>query len=576
MLEWKEIEKILDHIWDGKTDSREEEGQFLEFKEQETEEKKLIEKLAEYAVCFANSEGGTVVIGVRDKSSGAIAFPGCTKEVDIPKIVESIHSKTSNPIRTEISYHDYRGVKLLEIKVPKGLYKYGHALTSGARYERIGRSCQPVLPHSEPHLKTGVEFDPFMAAAENVTLKDMDRSTIDSVKELLRARPAYQGFLSMNQEDFVCSLGMAKRDENDELRITIAGALFAGSDSLVRDMFPQSRVLFQDQRQHDGLGSGSDFGGNAFKLVNWVGNLLSQYNESHYIDTGLFEELKIETLPLDVVREAILNAVIHRDYSLGSPTMTYVSSEGVILQNPGGFIGGISPGNIRTHSPVSRQLSFSNLFERIGMVRERGDGVDMIYRSLITSGKEPPHYADDGNQVRLVLTNRIDEKLAKLLYEMKAKDQHLTLEEMIVLSVLKDAKTIDIKQAAQALQYSDMETQVKLDRMCNEPSRLLSQVSTQGKRFYRLSDRIWKMLGDELGYYRNGEIAVGQWKSRVMDVVNSKGCITSGQCQRLLSITRAKAYRLLSQMEEEEQLKMTGATKGAKYVKWDRNGTSGD
>ena len=201
---------------------------------------------------------------------------------------------------------------------------------------------------------------------------------------------------------------------------------------------------------------------------------------------------------------------------------------------------------------------------------------DLMYRQLISCGKEPPQYDDSGNQVRLVIINRIDDNLARMLYDMRRKSESISLEEMILLSVLKDTRTIDVKQASQALQYGEKETRLKLDKMATSPSGVLSLVTSRGKRYYRLSDRIWRMLGDELGYYKNGEIAEGQWKSRVMDVVDKKGMITSGQCQALLSISRGKAFRLLKTLEEEKLLKMVGSTRGAKYVKLKDDPTSDD
>jgi predicted HTH transcriptional regulator len=206
------------------------------------------------------------------------------------------------------------------------------------------------------------------------------------------------------------------------------------------------------------------------------------------------------------------------------------------------------------------------MFEKIGLVRIRGVGVDLLYQAMLNSGKEPPYYDDDGGRVRLVLVNNINEGFIKLIQNVNTEMGNIPLDELILLSLTLKSKDISITDASKALQKPEVEAREKLDSMISVPPGFLSLSSSRGKRYYRLSDRIYNIIDDDVGYYRDGEIQRVNWEERILEFIRDRGGITNQQVRSMFTTTRGKAYHCLNRMVRSGQIIMIGKTHSARYV----------
>ncbi len=124
--------------------ARELENETLEFKEWIADRNRLYKTLIEYAVCFANHEGGTIVLGVKDGVVGLQkALTGCGA-YDSYEIKRRIYESTDPKILVDIEelFIDEFGVKILLVHVPRGIHV--HTTTDGAAKIRIGSDCRPL------------------------------------------------------------------------------------------------------------------------------------------------------------------------------------------------------------------------------------------------------------------------------------------------------------------------------------------------------------------------------------------------------------------------------------------------
>jgi len=92
------------------------------------------------------------------------------------------------------------------------------------------------------------------------------------------------------------------------------------------------------------------------------------------------------------VREAINNALIHRDYSRLGAVHVQLRDDHVRVSNPGGFVEGVRPDNLLVTEPRPRNPRLADAFKRAGLVERTGRGVETIYRGQLRNGRQPPDY----------------------------------------------------------------------------------------------------------------------------------------------------------------------------------------
>ena len=114
------------------------------------------------------------------------------------------------------------------------------------------------------------------------------------------------------------------------------------------------------------------------------------------------QRIDVPALPQAVYREAILNAVAHRNYGLPGNVILRHFPDRLEVMSPGGFPAGVSPANI-LRQVVSRNRLLAEVLQRVGYVERAGYGVDMMYEQMLRLGKEPPWFIPDDMSVRVVI-----------------------------------------------------------------------------------------------------------------------------------------------------------------------------
>ena len=321
------------------------ESEFLDFKPSLGPKEDL--KLAcEYAVCFANAAGGVVVFGVADKQRGRAQAIVGTHGHDVDVFKRGIYDGTRPGIEAEVlelSVPEGTG-KLLIVRVPEGQQKpYGTA--AGLFKQRVGKNCMPLDRVAFQRAQVAsAALDWSGAPAQGVALSDLDPLQLERARQVLRSKAPSSGLLDLPDLEFLQGLE-AVRDGV----VTHTGVLLFARREVLARCSPQAQFHYV---LHDSETTVARNDIDRLPLLEAVERMeqvfVGPLNPEREIELGLFK-LRIPQYPIEGVREAVLNALTHRDYLNPGEILVRHSAQELVVTSPGGFVAGITPENILRH-----------------------------------------------------------------------------------------------------------------------------------------------------------------------------------------------------------------------------------
>ncbi len=351
---------------------KEGEGLTVEFKE------RYVSKIDRDIVAMANSKGGFIVLGVND--AGKIIGEKLSNHMKA-EILSLGRNCEPHITISRVSQVD----NVVVIEVPEGDEKpYSCSLGYFRRFDAVTQKMSQREVRTIFRETTDLFFESL--PRKDFTFTDV---SLTKVKAFLKEAKAAFKVNKDNLSSFLSSLGICKAD-----KINNAGALMFASD--INGFIPYSETI---------LG--------AFKGTNKThiydrkdvrDDLLTQLNEAiAFLNKHLnvrseirdFDRHDIYEIPLDALREALVNALIHRDYSMrGTSVYVSVFDDRVEIVNPGGFPAGVTKENFGKES-VRRNLIIADLFHRMGKVERMGTGIEKM-KSLMREAKlKAPVFTSD-------------------------------------------------------------------------------------------------------------------------------------------------------------------------------------
>ena len=218
-------------------------------------------------------------------------------------------------------------------------------------------------------------------------------------------------------------------------RMTLAALILLGTHKAVGRYLAQSEVIWEYREGESNISASQrvEYRSGFLTYHNELWNLINARNTVISIREGLFRS-DIPAFNEDAVREAILNAVCHRDYRLGGSVFIRQFPKRMEISSPGGLPDGITEENIiRKQFPRNRRLA--QACEKCGLVERSGQGMDRIYNASLREGKGQPNFSGtDDYEVRLHLQGEvIDPLFVQLLELASGRDITLTVQHLIVL-----------------------------------------------------------------------------------------------------------------------------------------------
>lgn len=517
-------------------------------------EQDTTKKLAEAAACFANGRGGALVVGVADRTAGPEALAGCDLEPDHVK--RRIFELTEPGLVVWADKLTHSGAALLVIKVPSS--PVVHAV-GGRSTERIGTSCEPMTTNRIAQLVAERSGDDWSAHDSGLGVNDADplaiavaRSMLDRASDSVRRRHARK-----TDADLLRALGVV----TERRTLTNAGVLLF-TDAIGE----KAEVAYIFRRTPTGALAVNDHLSQPLVLtVQRVFDAIEARLDRSSVNLGGGQQVQLAELPEAALREAVINAVMHRDYRQASSIVVEHAPTRFAVTSPGPFVSGVSPDNVLTTSSRPRNPQLATAIRNLGLAETAGTGVDRMYAEMARIGHQPPSYTADGEHVRVTLLGGApNAHLARFTASMPREETE-DADTMLVLLTLLTQRTVSAPQLVALLQRSVIETQTVLERLAAQPALVESTRESARMTFpdYRLLGRVLAELGPAVTYNRR---AATDDDRKIIGLVRESGEINGRTVQLVLDLNSEAASRVLRDLVDRGILVKTSKAQRGRGV----------
>ncbi|PZD73421.1 hypothetical protein C1752_02028 [Acaryochloris thomasi RCC1774] len=385
---------------------------------------------------FANTEGGTIFLGVVEQSLG-FTIEGVRNPHSILKTFWDNHNnpqKLSHPVcrETDVSILTLSGKILVSIHIPRvvrqqrPVYINGNPLKGTFKrnyegdYRCIEAEVKLMLRDAGDNALDGQILEGF-------TLDDLDSESLTAYRNRFVSRSPEHPFLAQDNREFLESLGGWRRDRSSELKgVTLAGLLMFGKERSLLDALPNYHLDYQEQLSNDPDVRWT------YRLTldgKWAPNLFNFY---YRIYPRLVEDIEVpfaldetatrkeETHVHDALREALVNTLVHADHQTTRAITIIKRVDQFVFVNPGRlriprdqlYRGGMSD---------ARNPNLLKMFQMLGLSEKAGSGFPKVLRAWREQSWLMPLVSEDlvleGTMVGLPLVSMISEDVKQ---ELKA------------------------------------------------------------------------------------------------------------------------------------------------------------
>lgn len=462
---------------------------------------------------------------------------------------------------TDIEELEYQGKKIIAISVmPDG---NTYATTDGRCLKRLGKNSKPYYPDEMSHIYSTSQTPDFSSQiiAEN-SVEDINLMVFYSLKEKLKIRDADSTLPELDDMAFLKDLGLTAED-NGQVKLTIAGLLFVGKDTSIQRLLPQAEVIYlhYDKDNLEEYNARLDMKQPIITVLDRLTEKVQNDNKIQNVQIGLFR-LEIADFSEKVFQEALLNALSHRDYQqLGAVYVKHYPDK-IVIENLGGFLEGITEKNIITHPSAPRNKLIAETLQRLKYVQRTGQGVDIIFREMVSMGKPYPVYRVFNDAVQLTIANTTEyvDFVKFIVNEQDTKQNFLSLSELMILRYVADNKQIKLDKAQELTQVSEDEVRKSLANLIK-----YGLLETSGKD-YMLTARVYETVKSDIEYTRDKTIQYIRAKEMIIEYIKKHGSANRSTVQELCGFSEQQARRTLEKMQKEYIIKLANGGRYAKYT----------
>lgn len=407
------------------------EGLNLEFKKAEYEFDKT-NNLPDYCAALANEGGGKLILGISNdkKIVGSDAFQGTIDELS-----HFLLQKLG--IRVDAEEKKYEGKRMIIFHIPSR--SIGSIIKSSGNYKYPMRAGSSLVEMSQDKIKeilNEAEVDFSCQIVKSFTLSDIDSEAIDNFKKLWAKKQKKKEYLEFSTDKTLRAIG-AMNDDG----LNNAALILFGKKQKIDELLSCAEIIFewrQSQKiRHDFR---KEWREPFFKSHNEIWENINARNIRFPYHEG-FVQREVVAFNEESIREAVANAIAHRDYHIQSASVFIKADpEKISVQSPGGFVNGVNTENILERSEW-RNRRIAEIFQLAGLVERSGQGMDIIFGNTIREGKGMPDFSGtDNHTVILNIPAEVKDKEFIVFLEKIANQKQIILsfEEIFELEKIRE------------------------------------------------------------------------------------------------------------------------------------------
>ena len=343
----------------------------------------MVDDIYKEVIAFANTDGGVIYIGI-DDNGNLIGIDN----------VDETYTRLTNGIRDAIApdvtmfvRYVLQDNKVIRIEVGEGSYKPYYLKSKGMKsngvYVRQGASSVQASPDQIRKMikdSDGDVFEEMRTVVQELSFEDAERTFKRYKVDFSEEKYIALGLRNIDDDQYT-NLAMIL---SDQCQHTIKIAVFGD----------EANITFKDAKE---------FGGSIFKQLDDSYAYLTLCNRTAATFKGL-ERVELPDYPEDALREALLNAIIHRDYSYSGSIIINVNDFGIEFISIGGLLPGLSADDIRNGISQPRNRKLAEIFHRLRLIESYGTGIRKIY-TLYKNCAAQPRIEVTNNTFKLVLPN---------------------------------------------------------------------------------------------------------------------------------------------------------------------------
>jgi ATP-dependent DNA helicase RecG len=425
---------------------------------------------------------------------------------------------------------------------------------------RVGKECKPLTGSDLSRLLfAGGQRDLTAETVPGATKDDFDPDQIKLLQRAIEAEGVNRELARLSPDELLANLELVRGDE-----VTLTAILLLGRSPALARWASQHEVVFLRFKSATRYDVRHDLKGPLLAVLDALRRILDTHLRIATLETDGFGEMAIPDLTWWAVREATLNALVHRDYFLHQSVQIELHRDRLEVTSPGGFIGGVNPQNILRHPPVRRNPLLAGVLQTVGLVNRAGLGVDRIYEEILRLGKGMPQYYGDEGHVRLVLPTVTHPEFARFVSSETKAGRKLELDDLMVLRAVGERGYVDRWSAAEKLQLPE---ETAAERLVSLRGR--GYLVTQGRgrgTAYRLARYLSDLLRGPGETDRDIPLDDEAVRLRVQAVLAERGQLTNAEVRRISGYSRTEVLRMMRSLAQERLVALRGSGRGAHYV----------
>lgn len=521
--------------------------------------------IVDAVVCLANGQGGLLLLGIENDGSVTGLPPRHGDRTDPDRLRALILNNTEPAVATDVEVVRVGEEDVVVVGVVAADSPVGSK--SGVFVRRATKAdgspeCVPYRAHEI--ISAGLSLqgrDYAEASARGASVADLDSREFDRFRRLCGDGRGDRGLADASDEEILRALRLIRPDSGE---LTLGAILLFGKESALEAYVPTAEVLFQESRA-GAISANEQLRLPLFRLADRIRDLIDVRNSEQELMVGL-HRVGIPRVPKGIVREAVANALIHRDYSELGPITVRLSDDHLRVASPGGFPPGITFRTLLDESKP-RSVVLAEAFKRAGLVDRYGRGIPDMYLQLLRLGRSGPDYSASNDKMVVVSIPTSDADLEMVRFVIEYEDAEHTRLSLLHLRILHELKAVGgsaLADLAATLSVSDAKLRADLVRL-TEMGLVEPRGHGRSRRFHLTAS--FYRSAHASAYVRLQDTDPIQQDRMVLTYVDQWGSITRAKAAELCRLSPQQARLVLRRLVDAGELELKGEKRGAHYVR---------